>query len=484
MPSPRPPALFPVILSGGSGTRLWPLSRRSHPKQLQPLASENSLLQETARRVGDADRFQPPLVVCNDDHRFVIAEQLRALGVTPLAIALEPVARNTAPAIAAAALIVAEVDPAGTLLVLPSDHVILDRPAFMHAIDCAAAAARAGRLTTFGIVPEHPETGFGYIQRGEPLEGIDGAFSVARFVEKPDAERARAFVESGDYAWNSGMFVFPVRALLEELERFQPDLVSACRDAVANAQRDLTFTRLEAAAFGRAEAISIDHALMEKTGSAAVVPCEIGWSDVGSWGALWEIGRRDERGNVVQGDVLLHDVENAYVRSESRLVAAVGVRDLVVVETADALLVAPRDRAQDVKEIVAQLDRAGRPEADRHALVHRPWGAYSAAASGDHFLVRQISVKPGGRLSLQRHRHRAEHWVVVQGRARVTIGDEVTEIERNQSTYIPPGVPHRLENPGEAELTVIEVQSGDYLGEDDIERLEPAGEPGAAQGRD
>lgn len=484
MPSPRPPALFPVILSGGSGTRLWPLSRRSHPKQLQPLASENSLLQETARRVGDADRFQPPLVVCNDDHRFVIAEQLRALGITPLAIALEPVARNTAPAIAAAALIVAEVDPAGTLLVLPSDHVILDRPAFMHAIDCAAAAARAGRLTTFGIVPEHPETGFGYIQRGEPLEGIDGAFSVARFVEKPDAERARAFVESGDYAWNSGMFVFPVRALLEELERFQPDLVSACRDAVANAQRDLTFTRLEAAAFGRAEAISIDHALMEKTGSAAVVPCEIGWSDVGSWGALWEIGRRDERGNVVQGDVLLHDVENAYVRSESRLVAAVGVRDLVVVETADALLVAPRDRAQDVKEIVAQLDRAGRPEADRHALVHRPWGAYSAAASGDHFLVRQISVKPGGRLSLQRHRHRAEHWVVVQGRARVTIGDEVTEIERNQSTYIPPGVPHRLENPGEAELTVIEVQSGDYLGEDDIERLEPAGEPGAAQGRD
>jgi mannose-1-phosphate guanylyltransferase/mannose-6-phosphate isomerase len=484
MPSPRSPALFPVILSGGSGTRLWPLSRRSHPKQLQPLASENSLLQETARRVGDADRFQPPLVVCNDDHRFVIAEQLRALGITPLAIALEPVARNTAPAIATAALIVAEVDPAGTLLVLPSDHVILDRPAFMHAIDCAAAAARAGRLTTFGIVPEHPETGFGYIQRGEPLEGIDGAFTVARFVEKPDAERARAFVESGDYAWNSGMFVFPVRALLEELERFQPDLVSACRDAVANAQRDLTFTRLDAAAFGRAEAISIDHALMEKTGSAAVVPCEIGWSDVGSWGALWEIGRRDERGNVVQGDVLLHDVENAYVRSESRLVAAVGVRDLVVVETADALLVAPRDRAQDVKEIVAQLDRAGRPEADRHALVHRPWGAYSAAASGDHFLVRQISVKPGGRLSLQRHRHRAEHWVVVQGRARVTIGDDVSEIERNQSTYIPPGVPHRLENPGEAELTVIEVQSGDYLGEDDIERLEPAGEPGAAQGRD
>lgn len=481
MPPPPKPALYPVILSGGSGTRLWPLSRRSHPKQLLPLASEKSLLQETARRVGDADRFQPPLVVCNDEHRFVIAEQLRALGISPLAIALEPVARNTAPAIAAAALILAEVDPAGVMLVLPSDHVILDRASFLGAIDCASRAAQAGRLVTFGIVPEHAETGFGYIQRGEPLDGADGAFAVARFVEKPDAERARTFVESGEYAWNSGMFVFPVGTLIDELSRFQPDLVAACRDAVANAQRDLTFTRLDGLAFGRAESISIDHALMEKTGAAAVVPCGIGWSDVGSWGALWEIGERDEHGNVVQGDVLLHDVENAYVRSESRLVSAVGVRDLVIVETEDALLVAPRERAQDVKAIVSQLDDAGRPESERHARVHRPWGTYSAAASGDRFLVRQISVKPGGRLSLQKHRQRAEHWVVVQGRARVTIGDRVREIERNESTYIPPGIPHRLENAGETELTVIEVQSGDYLGEDDIERLEPADGPEATR---
>jgi mannose-1-phosphate guanylyltransferase/mannose-6-phosphate isomerase len=422
--------------------------------------------------VSDPAVFEPPLVLCNEDHRFIIAEQLRALDITPLAIALEPIARNTAPAIAAAAIFVAELDPHGTMLVLPSDHVIREPETFQRAIRTAAAAAAAGHLTTFGIVPTHPETGFGYIHRGDGLEGVDGAYSVAQFVEKPDAERAKTFVASGQYSWNSGMFVFPVQRLLEELERFQPDMVAVCRESVAKASRDLTFTRLDETAFARATSISIDHALMEKTQSAAVVPCEIGWSDVGSWGALWEIGEADAEGNVCLGDVMLHDVENSYVRAEKRFVGAVGVRDLVIVETDDAILVAAPDRAQDVKEIVRRLDEAERSEGDLHARVYRPWGTYEGVAHGDRFQVKQISVKPGGKLSLQKHRHRAEHWVVVAGTARVTIGDEVSTLGENESTYIPVGVTHRLENPGETELTLIEVQSGGYLGEDDIVRLD------------
>ena len=474
MRTPATRRLHPVILSGGSGTRLWPLSRRSFPKQLLPLAGEETLLQATALRVRDRERFAPPIVVCNDEHRFIIAEQLRAIGIEPAAIVLEPVARNTAPAIAAAAAIVASHDPDGTLLVLPSDHVIRDREAFLGAVEIAALAAAGGSLATFGIVPSHAETGYGYIRRGDAIDGVTGAWRVAAFVEKPDADHAARLFASGEYAWNSGMFVFPVRTLETELGRLEPELLAACRKAVANATADLTFTRLDPDAFGEARSVSIDHALMERTRAAAVVTTDAGWSDVGSWRALWEIGERDADGNVIVGDVVTRDASDCYVRSNGRLVAAVGVRDLVIVETDDAVLVAPRGRSQEVKAIVSALEGAGRSEADQHARAYRPWGHYQGVARGERYQVKQISVKPGESLSLQLHHHRAEHWIVVRGTARVTKGDEQILLTENQSTFIPIGAPHRLENPGEIDLTLIEVQSGSYLGEDDIVRFEDA----------
>jgi mannose-1-phosphate guanylyltransferase/mannose-6-phosphate isomerase len=464
--------IHPVVLSGGSGTRLWPLSRALSPKQLLPLLSDKSLLQETVLRVNDGERFAPPLIIANDEHRFLVGEQLRAIGVTPQALVLEPQGRNTAPAIAVAALLLSAEDPEALLLVLPSDHAIRDRPAFLAGVERAAAAARAGALVTFGIKPDRPETGYGYIRRGKPWPGIEGCFAVAEFVEKPEAARAQKMLAAGDYSWNSGMFLLPAKLYLQELTREDAAMVETCRRALGQAKRDLDFLRLDTAAFSAARSISIDYAVMEHTKAAAVVPVDIGWSDVGSFDALWQGGSKDADGNVAVGDVVVSDSRNSYLRAEHGLVTALGVEDLVVVATSDAVLVAPRSRASDLKQLVAELERRGRSELKTHPLVERPWGSYRSIHNGERVQVKHIVVKPGGRLSLQYHHKRAEHWVVVRGTARVTRGTEVTMLDEDQSTYIPIGMHHRLENPGDTPVHLIEVQTGSYLGEDDIVRLE------------
>ncbi|HXO65181.1 MAG TPA: mannose-1-phosphate guanylyltransferase/mannose-6-phosphate isomerase [Steroidobacteraceae bacterium] len=466
--------LTPVILSGGAGTRLWPLSRELYPKQLLPLIGSRTLLQQTLLRLEGLEA-SPPVIVCNEAHRFLVAEQLRQLRIEPRALVLEPFGRNTAPAIALAALASLKglgadanaVDP--VLIVLPADHVIRDVAAFQRALHTGLAAAEHGLLVTFGVVPTAAETGYGYIQRGA---ANGAAFRIARFVEKPDAQAARGYVDSGDYYWNSGMFLFRARRYLKELALLQPEMARVCEAAFRDASADLEFTRIAAQAFEACPADSIDYAVMEKTRDAVVVPLEAGWSDVGSWAALHAASTADAHGNVTRGDVVSADSHGCYLYSESRLVAAVGLEDHVVIETKDAVLVVPRSRVQDVKKLVQQLKEAGRYEHSLHREVFRPWGSYDGLEKGQRFQVKRLKIKPGSTLSLQLHHHRAEHWVVVAGTARITRGEEVFLLEENQSTYIPIGVQHRIENPGKIPLEIIEVQSGSYLGEDDIVRLE------------
>lgn len=462
----------PVILSGGSGTRLWPLSRQLYPKQLLPLAGEETMLQQTARRVADATLFAAPLIVANDEHRFIIAEQLRLVDAAPAAMILEPVARNTAPAITLAALRIAAEDPERVMLVMPSDHVIEDVPAFHDAVRSGLVAARAGHLVTFGIVPTRPETGYGYVESGAALDGAPAVRRVARFVEKPDAARAADYLAAGKFFWNSGMFLFRAGVFLGELAVHAPEILDACRAAMIDCRSDLDFERPDGAAFAKAPAISIDYALMEKTARAALVPADIGWSDLGSWSALWDISPKDDGGNALFGDVLAEDCANSLLQAHGAAIAAIGLVDMVVVTTRDAVLVAPKSRAQEVRRIVERLAAEGRDEHLVHPLVYRPWGSYETTDSGPRFQTKRIIVKPGARLSLQKHHHRAEHWVVVQGTARVTCGEKVMLLSENQSTFIPLGEVHRLENPGKIPLHLIEVQSGAYLGEDDIERIE------------
>ena len=461
--------MIPVILSGGSGTRLWPLSREAYPKQFLPLVGKDTMLQATWQRIAPL-ASAPPLVVANEEHRFMVAEQLRQVGCVPSAILLEPVGRNTAPAIAVAALQAMREGADPLLLVLPSDHVIADAPAFRAAVRQAEPAASQGRLVTFGIVPSGPETGYGYIRAGAAL--ADGVRAVAQFVEKPDEAAARGYIASGEYFWNSGMFLFRASVFLAELQRQQPAILAACRAALESATRDADFVRLDKAAFAAGPSDSIDYAVMEHTDAAAVLAIDVGWNDVGSWSALWEVAEQDGNGNAHHGDVLAQDCRNTLAWGDGRLLALLGLEDVVVVDTADAVLVAHKDRVQDVKGIVARLKAAGRPEPSCHRKVYRPWGSYDSIDVGGRFQVKRITVKPGASLSLQMHHHRAEHWIIVSGTGRITRGEEVFTLAENQSTYIPLGVKHRLENPGRLPLELIEVQSGSYLGEDDIVRFE------------
>ncbi len=469
MSTPAP--IVPVILSGGSGTRLWPVSRESFPKQFWPLISDQSMIQDTAARaLGEG--FAAPVVVCNQEHRFLVAEQMRALGIAAARIVLEPVGRNSAPAILAAALLVAETDPDAVLWMMAADHAIADLPALHRALAVAAAAARAGRVVTFGMKPTSPETGYGYIEAGALLEGQGGARAVTRFVEKPDAATAAALVATGTHLWNSGMFVFTARTLIDEMAAHSPAVVGPVKAAVRGRKTDLDFIRLDAEAFAASPSISLDYAVAEKTAQAAVVTADIGWTDVGSWGALWELGAKDAGGNVALGDVLLEGATDCYVRSDGIVTAVVGLADAIVVVTEDAVLAMHRDRAQDVKKVVDRLKAAKRHEAVAHNRVYRPWGFYESLILAERFQVKRIVVTPGQKLSLQKHFHRAEHWVVVNGSALVTRDAEVLLVRENESIYLPLGCVHRLENPGRIPLTLIEVQSGAYLGEDDIVRIE------------
>ena len=462
---------YPVILTGGAGSRLWPVSREFYPKPLLPIFGERTLLQDTAARLDSLSGICNPLFVCNEEHRFMVAEQVRMLGKEPEAVMLEPQGRNTAPALTVAALYLVDKDKDALMVVMPADHVIPDATNFTAAVSQAGQLASQGFLVTFGIVADRPEIGYGYIHRGSPISGSEG-FQVDRFVEKPDTATAQSYIDAGDYLWNSGIFVMRADRWLEEIGKYQPAILSACQASMAGSKRDSDFLRMDKKAFLASPSDSIDYAVMEKTDKAAVVPMSTGWSDVGSWSSIWEVSPQDGQGNVSRGDVLVHESTNSLFMAEGRCIAAVGLDNVVVVETADAVLVADKNKCQDVKAIVGRLKESDREEYRFHSRVYRPWGDYEGIDAGGRYQVKRLRVKPGAKLSLQMHHHRAEHWIVVTGTARVTRGEEVFILSENESTYIPLGTTHRLENPGTIPLEIIEVQSGSYLGEDDIVRFE------------
>ncbi|MCJ8286914.1 mannose-1-phosphate guanylyltransferase/mannose-6-phosphate isomerase [Halomonas sp.] len=461
--------IIPVVMAGGTGSRLWPKSRKLHPKQFLNLNGRKSMLQETLSRLRTLDIF-PPIIVANEEHRFLVAEQVRQEGIENATILLEPEVKNTAPAVAIAALSALEENPESLLLILAADHVIDDVEEFSTSVATASRLAKEGMLVTFGVTPSHAETGFGYIQRGEKCD-LE-AYRVKKFVEKPSSKKAKEFLESGEFYWNSGIFLFKARRYIEELSEYQPKIVECCRSSMSGKSRDLDFFRIDAASFGKCPAESIDYAVMEKTKHASVVSFGGGWNDVGSWSALWDISDKSPEGNVVSGDVLTYDSSNMYVQANQRLVATVGVSDLVVVETSDAVLVANKERSQDVKFLVDLLKEGERKEYIHHREVYRPWGMYDSIGNGERYQVKKITVKPGAKLSVQLHHHRAEHWIVVSGMAKITNGDESYFLGENESTYIPVCQIHSLENPGVIPLEIIEVQSGSYLGEDDIVRFD------------
>ncbi len=461
--------MIPVILCGGSGTRLWPLSRKMYPKQFLKLLHDETMLQKTLSRLGGLDIDQTPIIICHEEHRFIVAEQVRLSEVGNADILLEPFGKNTAPAIASAAILATLKFDDPTLLVLSADHEIKDEEAFVNSVNKASELASAGKLITFGIVPTSAETGYGYIKRGQ---AAGAGYDVDQFVEKPEKSVAEGFLKSGEYYWNSGMFMFKADSFLKELSQFKPDILKCCQQATEDMQSDFGFRRLNAEAFGRCESESVDYAVMEKTEHCAVVPMSAGWSDIGSWESLWQQAEKDENGNSIRGDVVTSDSNDCYIHSESRLVATIGIQDTIVVETSDAILVADKNSTQKVKQIIEKLSAESRPEENFHRVVYRPWGNFDSVDEGDRYKVKRITVKPGARLSVQMHHHRAEHWIVVSGTAKVYRNDEEHVLTENESIFIPLGHKHSLENPGIIPLEIIEVQSGAYLGEDDIVRFE------------
>ncbi|MCP3924232.1 MAG: mannose-1-phosphate guanylyltransferase/mannose-6-phosphate isomerase [Desulfobacterales bacterium] len=459
-----------VILAGGSGTRLWPLSRNLNPKQLLKLVDDNTMLQNTLLRFSEYAEISKSMIICNENHRFIVAEQLRKIK-TDSDIILEPIGRDTAPALTVSALEAYKEDKNAIIIILPADHNIDNIDSFHKSLNVAIENAKTGKLVTFGVVADTPETGYGYIKRGEKLSGSE-SFVVDSFIEKPDQKTAKEYIESGEYYWNSGMFVFKASRVLEELEKHVPEMVEACKKAIENGTKDLDFFRLDLATFENCPSDSIDYAIMEKTDEAVVVPLSAGWDDMGSWNALWQIGEKDENQNVIKGDVITHDVNSSLIYSQNRLVTAIGLDNHIIVETSDAILISPQNRVQEVKKIVEKLKLKNREEVLSHRKVYRPWGSYESIDIMDSFQVKRITVNPGSILSLQKHFHRAEHWVVVKGTALVTKGEREFLLKEDESTYIPLGVKHRLENPGTIALELIEVQTGSYLGEDDIVRYE------------